>query len=97
MTLVAKNITIIFLCFLAVKEVLEFYLEWRNKGHILKNRERVPDQFADKISLDEHQKAADYSITKIKLGAAFNIFGILILLLVFKPTGILGKTEIERM
>ena len=24
-------------------------------------------------------------------------FGILILLLVFKPTGILGKTEIERM
>lgn len=70
-----------FLAFLCLKGLIESYLDNRNKMHILKNRKEVPAKFADQISLEDHQKAADYSVTKIKATQLFNLiaYGVLLL------------------
>ena len=73
-------ITQIFLAMLLLKTMIEAYLDNRNRIHILKNRNEVPPQFKEKISLDDHQKAADYTVTKIKTSRRFNVLDLLILL-----------------
>lgn len=70
----------IFLAVLLVKTLVESYLDNRNKIHILKNKSEVPAQFKEKISLEEHQKAADYTVTKITTGRRFNVLDLAILL-----------------
>jgi STE24 endopeptidase len=40
----------------------------------------VPDEFANQISLAEHQKAADYTIAKLRLGILENGVSAIILI-----------------
>lgn len=58
--------TVLFISFLLISLVVRFWLASRHIRHILVNRATVPAQFAAQISLEAHQKAADYSITKTK-------------------------------
>ncbi len=60
--------TLIFLFFLAASVAVRLWLSLRQIGHISAHRNNVPEAFAEKVSIDEHHKAADYSITKLKLG-----------------------------
>ena len=62
------NFTILFLVMLMVSTSMRLYLSQRQISFVEKNRARVPDSFADKISLDDHQKAADYTTTKVRFG-----------------------------
>jgi len=62
------NFTLLFLTMLAVSTVMRLYLSQRQINHVKNNRAQVPASFADKISLEEHQKAADYTTTKVKFG-----------------------------
>jgi len=62
------NFTLLFLAMLIVSTAMRLYLSQRQINFVEKNRHRVPDSFADKISLDDHQKAADYTTTKVKFG-----------------------------
>ncbi|MCK5091669.1 MAG: M48 family metallopeptidase [Gammaproteobacteria bacterium] len=63
-----NEFTYVFLCFLGASLILQYWLASRQYQHVLKHRSQVPDAFKDKIGLDEHQKAADYTFAKIKLG-----------------------------
>ncbi|MDH5711831.1 MAG: M48 family metallopeptidase [Gammaproteobacteria bacterium] len=47
---------------------LRLWLSARQIAHIRQHRGEVPASFADKISLEEHQKAADYTTTKTRFG-----------------------------
>lgn len=58
--------SIIFLSFLAATVLVKLLLGSRQMTHILSHRQQVPDDFAEKISLDDHQRAADYSCTKLR-------------------------------
>lgn len=58
--------TVLFVSFLLISLVVRFWLASRHIRHILANRAAVPPQFAGQISLEAHQKAADYSIAKTK-------------------------------
>ena len=60
--------TLIFLALLFTSVVTRIWLSRRQINHILSHKDKVPEAFAEKISLTEHQKAADYSTTKLKLG-----------------------------
>ena len=60
--------TLIFLTFLLASVLTRLWLSQRQINHILSHKDKVPEAFAEKISLEEHQKAADYSTTKLKLG-----------------------------
>ena len=68
------TLTSIFLLAFTLKMMTKFYLDFRNLDHIVKNRSRVPVKFANKISLEDHQKAADYARSKTQ----FNRFGMIV-------------------
>jgi STE24 endopeptidase len=59
--------SILFIGFLAMTLIARFWLGSRHIRHILAFRSAVPPQFAEKIPLAAHQKAADYTIAKTKL------------------------------
>lgn len=75
-----KNVTIIFIFFLMLKEIIESFLEYRNRKNVLENRNKVPEKFAERVTLEEHQKAADYTVAKINAGQIFNLINFFILL-----------------
>ena len=54
----------IFLVLLALSLATRFWLNLRQVSHVLKFRSQVPEAFREKVTLEEHQKAADYTITK---------------------------------
>jgi STE24 endopeptidase len=76
----AALVTKIFLVTLMLKSLVEAWLESKNKNHIYMNRDEVPEKFKEKITLEEHQKAADYSLAKIRLGRALRLLNLFILL-----------------
>jgi len=58
----------LFVAFLTLTLVVRFWLASRHIRHVLQNRAAVPADFAEKIPLAAHQKAADYTIARTKLG-----------------------------
>lgn len=47
---------------------LRHWLAQRQMRYVAKHRDSVPAEFAEKVTLAEHQKAADYTIAKLRLG-----------------------------
>lgn len=75
-----QTFTYIFLAFLLASTLVQLYLSLRQKQHVSTHRAAVPTPFADKISLEEHQKAADYTLAKGGLGRIDLLIGLVILL-----------------
>lgn len=61
--------TQLFLLMFVLSIGLRLWLSSRQITHIRRHRSEVPDSFADKITLEEHQKAADYTPQKLVLAA----------------------------
>jgi len=59
---------LIFITFLIASVLTRYWLSVRQINHIRKHQNAVPEAFAEKISLQDHQKAAEYSSTKLKFG-----------------------------
>ncbi len=60
--------TLLFLTFLAASALTRLWLSARQVNHIQTHKDKVPEAFSEKVSLQEHQKAADYSTAKLKYG-----------------------------
>jgi len=60
--------SVLFVGFLVITLVVRFWLGSRHIRHVLMHRNAVPAEFAEKIPLYAHQKAADYTAAKTKLG-----------------------------
>lgn len=60
--------TLVFIVALAIGTALQAWLLQRQIQTVRQNRPQVPPAFAEKISLGDHQKAADYSIAKARFG-----------------------------
>jgi STE24 endopeptidase len=73
--------TLIFLAALLLSTAIDFYLDQRHMRSIVRHRDAVPERFADVISLESHQKAADYTMAKMKLGTWSGLYGLGLLLL----------------
>jgi STE24 endopeptidase len=58
--------TLIFSLALLLSVVLKFWLVSRQVRHVALHRHAVPDSFLEKISLAAHQKAAEYTIAKLR-------------------------------
>jgi STE24 endopeptidase len=63
-----NTFTLVFLVFLALMVGTRLWLAARHAAHIGHHRATVPAEFAELITLEVHQKAADYSIEKTRLG-----------------------------
>jgi STE24 endopeptidase len=64
----SASFTFLFIAFLLTTVVVRFWLGSRHIRHVLRHRHQVPSQFAEKVPLAAHQKAADYTIAKTKFG-----------------------------
>ncbi|MEH6504330.1 MAG: M48 family metallopeptidase [Cycloclasticus sp.] len=71
----------LFLFFLAASLLLKLWLNNRQMAHILQHRGSVPDDFKEKIDLEAHQKAADYTVAKTKIANIGELVGSVILLI----------------
>ena len=71
--------TYIFILMVVVTLGVQLWLSFRQAKHVSKHRPSVPEEFADKITLEEHQKAADYTLTKGKFGRLQLIIGTAVL------------------
>ncbi|MES2316818.1 MAG: M48 family metallopeptidase [Pseudomonadota bacterium] len=72
--------SILFLVFFGLTLGLRFWLARRQLRHVLANRAAVPAEFASKIPLDAHQKAADYTAAKTTFGLANLVYSSAILI-----------------
>ncbi|HDK38245.1 MAG TPA: M48 family peptidase [Thiolapillus brandeum] len=75
-----NNFTWIFLLVLTSGLLLEFWLLWRQARFVRRHRHQVPAVFAEKISLQQHQKAASYTLANTHLQAANLLFSVALLL-----------------
>jgi len=73
--------TAAFLCALVLATATRLWLAWRQVAHVARNRDAVPESFSSTITLPAHQKAADYSVAKSRLGVIDVVFGAAVLLL----------------
>ena len=72
--------TSIFLAALAAATATRLWLAQRQMRHVRAHREAVPGMFAESIPLAAHQKAADYTVAKARLGIVDTVLDALILL-----------------
>jgi len=72
---------LLFLAFLLLSLVIKWWLAQRHIAHIQANRNAVPAAFDEKISLEEHQRAADYTTTKVRFGRWPMLYDALLLLI----------------
>jgi STE24 endopeptidase len=73
-------LTGIFSALLVLGLLTRFYLASRQIRHVAQHRHAVPAAFAATISLEAHQKAADYTIAKARFGLLEMAFGTAVLL-----------------
>ena len=66
----ASTLTLVFIGLLIITTLTRLWLGSRQVTHVQANRAQVPTAFAADISLEAHQKAADYSSAKTKLALA---------------------------
>ena len=76
----ASTLTLVFIGLLIATTLTRLWLGSRQVAHVQANRAQVPAAFAADISLESHQKAADYSSTKTKLALTEVIVQALLLL-----------------
>jgi STE24 endopeptidase len=63
-----SQFTLIFLLALALSTALRLWLDMRHLRHVIVHRNRVPPDFAGRIELADHRKAADYTVAKVRVG-----------------------------
>ncbi len=64
----------LFLAALLVATLSKLWLARRQLNHVSIHRSQVPDAFKEKINLADHQKAADYTLAKTRLGMITTLF-----------------------
>jgi STE24 endopeptidase len=72
--------TWVFLCALGAATATRLWLAQRQIRHVRAHRDAVPGTFADSIPLPAHQKAADYTVAKARLGVVETLLDAAVLL-----------------
>ena len=76
----AAHFTILFLVFLILSFAFGTFLSLRHMAHVRVHRLAVPPEFSDAITLEAHQKAADYTIARKRIGLIENAIDAVLLL-----------------
>ena len=72
-------LTVAFVTFLLAMVGLKYWLAWRQIRHVTAHADAVPRQFADRVSLEAHRRAAAYTVEKTRLGLVETAVGALLL------------------
>lgn len=71
----SSGFSVLFVVFFALTLALRFWLAARHVRHIGRHRASVPAQFAQKVPLAAHRKAADYTVARTRLGLVAALWG----------------------
>ena len=72
-------LTLSFVVFLLAMVSLKYWLAFRQIRHVTAHANAVPAQFADRVSLDAHRRAAAYTVERTRLGLFETAAGALVL------------------
>ena len=61
-------LTTLFVIFLLASVLTQLWLASRQIRHVSQHRDTVPAEFTSRISLSSHQRAADYTVARVRLG-----------------------------
>ena len=75
-----ETFSILFVLALLLSLFIQLWLTKRQAKSVLINRDSVPDAFAAQITLEQHQKAADYTTAKLSINKTELIYGSALLL-----------------
>lgn len=75
----ANVITMLFIGLVVVATLLQLWLTRRQIRHVQRHRATVPSAFSSRISLEAHQKAADYTIARQNFSVVHTILSIAML------------------
>ncbi len=73
--------TWLFIFAVVITAGVQLWLSLRQAKHVGEHRSEVPAEFADKVTLEEHQKAADYTKVKGSFGRLQLVIGTVVLFL----------------
>ncbi len=77
--MLSSAFSVSFVVFLLLTLGLRYWLARRHIRHVLRHRDAVPAEFAEKIPLSAHQKAADYTVAKTRFGLWATLWNTLVL------------------
>jgi STE24 endopeptidase len=77
--MLSSAFSVLFVVFLLLTLGLRYWLARRHIRHVLRHRDEVPAEFAAKIPLSAHQKAADYTVAKTRFGLWAALWNTLVL------------------
>lgn len=75
-----NTFTLIFLTFLLIWAGTSLWLSKRQERHVAAHSDTVPPRFARRVSTEEHRKAADYSLARVRFGRVELLLSLLLLL-----------------
>lgn len=73
-------LTLLFIAFLIINIVVRLWLAARQARYVRAHRDQVPAEFSEHIGLYSHQRAADYTLAKIRLSIVEQFVDALILI-----------------
>ena len=77
---IMETFSILFVLALLLSLFIQLWLTKRQAKSIMINRDSVPDDFVAQITLEQHQKAADYTTAKLSINKTELIYGSALLL-----------------
>lgn len=76
----ASALTITFISLVVITTLIRLWLSTRHINYVQAHKNTVPNAFSDTITLASHQKAADYTAAKSRLGLVEVLLGAVVLL-----------------
>ncbi len=76
----ASLLTSLFVLFLSLMIGVRYWLATRQIRYVSQHAHHVPAQFADRVSLESHRKAASYTVAKTRLGMLETAVGAAVLI-----------------
>ena len=77
---IMETFSILFILALLLSLIIQLWLSNRQTNAVALNRAAVPDAFAEQITLEQHQKAADYTTAKLLINKIELVFGAFLIL-----------------
>ncbi len=76
----SSTLTLFFASFVLASLLTRLWLDTRQARHVARHRNAVPEAFAGDVTLLSHQRAADYTLDKLRFGLVNNLVGAAVLM-----------------
>ena len=76
----SSDLTLLFAAFVTASLLTKFWLDSRQARHVAQHQDAVPPAFAKEVALPNHQRAARYTLDKLRFGLLSTAIGTAVLL-----------------